>query len=284
MTTIALPPEVCHRIVHWTRRRDLLALCLTCKSLQKDAEIKLYKTIMSGDINVTFRACQSIVLQERLGPHVRSFCVYQNARRTRAELPHSFWQMVQKALLRMRCLDMLRIDDLAHANTWVLCDIPFQLREANFRLPWTHHLVRFLESQNKLTQLQIMGGLDEDAPQLKAGSLPDLCTFDGKLVLAMQLISVPCHFRHLRIHLDRDTNTKHLDFIPRFASLSRTLRSLNIIHIPEELSVEAIKLISSVCPDLHYLGIIPLPMTFPHVSRVLYLFMELIFIITLSAA
>lgn len=273
MTTKALPPEVCRRIVHWTHRHDLLALCLTCKSLQKDAETRLYETIMSGDTNVIFRACESIVSQERLGSYVRSFYVYRNARRTQAELPRRFWQVVQKALSRMHCLDMLCIDDPGHANTWVLSGIPmipFQLREANFHLPWNQHLVRFLENQHKLTQLQIMGGLDEDAPQLKAGSLQDLRTFDGKLALAMQLLSVPCHLRHLRIHLDRDTNKRLLDFIPHFAILSRTLRSLNIIHVPEEMSVEAIKLISYACPDLHYLGIIPLPMAFPHVSRVLY--------------
>jgi hypothetical protein len=280
MTTKALPPEVCQRVAHWTRQHDLPALCLTCKSFQKDAESKLYEVIMSGDINVTFRVCESIVSQERLGPYVRSFYVYQNARRAQAELPRRFWQMIQKALSKMRCLDTLCIDDPAHANAWVLSDtpnIPFQLREANFRLSWNQHIVRFLESQNKLVQSQIMGGLDEDSPQLKAGSLPDLCTFDGKLAVAMQLLSVPCHLRHLRIPLDRDTNKKLLDFIPHLAILSRTLRSLNIVHVPEEMSVEAIKLISSVCPDLHYLGIIPLPMTFPHVSRVLYLFIELIF-------
>lgn len=273
MTTNVLPPEVCHRIVHWTRRRDLPALCLSSKSLQKTAETKLYETIMSSDINVIFRACESIVLQERLGPYVRSFYVYQITRRTQ-ELPRRFWQMVQKALSKMRCLDVLCIHDPAHSNTWVLSDsdtLPFQLREANFRLPWDEHLVRFLESQNKLTQFQLIGGLDEDAPRLKAGSMPELCTFDGKLALAMQLLTVPCHLRHLRIPSDRDTNKNLLDFIPHLASISRTLRSLNIIHVPEEMSVEAIKLISFVCPDLHYLGVIPLPMMFPHVSRVLYL-------------
>ncbi|KAG1739450.1 uncharacterized protein EDB91DRAFT_1053866 [Suillus paluster] len=269
MTTKALPPEACHRIVHWTRRCDLTALCLTCKSLQKDAEIKLYEIIMSGDISVTFRACESIISQERLGPYVRSFYVYQNSRRTQTELPPRFWHMVQKALSKMRCLDMLYIDDPARANTWVLSDIPkipFQLREANFRLPWNQHLVKFLESQNKLRQFQISGGLDEDAPQFEAGSLPELCTFDGQLPLATQLLSLPCGVHHLRIPLDRDTNKKLLDFIPHLAVLSPTLRSLNVIHVPEELSVETIKLISSVCPDLHYLGIIPLPMTFPHRS------------------
>lgn len=270
MTTNALPPEVCHRIVHWTRRRDLPALCLSSKSLQKSAETKLYETIMSSDVSVIFRACESIVLQDRLGPYVHSFYVYQITRRTQ-ELPRCFWQMVQKALSKMRCLDVLCIHDPAHSNTWVLSDsdiLQLQLREANFRLPWDEHLVRFLESQSKLTQFQFIGGLDEDAPRLKAGSLPNLCTFDGKLALAMQLLTVPCHLRHLRIPSDRDTNKNLLDFIPHLTSISRTLRSLNIIHVPEEMSVEAIKLISFMCPDLHYLGIIPLPMMFPHRSMI----------------
>jgi len=276
MSTKALSPEACHRIVHCARRSDLPALCLTSKSLQKDAEIRLYEVIMTGDMHATFRACESIVTQERLGPYVRSFYVFQNSRRSQTEsLPRRFWQMVQKALWKMRCLDVLYIDDPARANAWVLSDIPripFQLRDATFRLPCNQHLVEFLESQNKLKQFQIMGGPDEHAPHFKAGTLPHLRTFDGQLALAMQLLSVPRKLRRLRIPLDRDTNKKLLDFIPHLAALSRTLRSLNIIHIPEELSVEAIKLISSVCPDLHYLGIIPLPMTFPHVSRALYLF------------
>ncbi|KAG1810894.1 uncharacterized protein BJ212DRAFT_1278610 [Suillus subaureus] len=271
ITTMALPPEACHRIVHWTRRCDLTALCLTSKSLQKSAEIKLYEVIMSGDINVIFRACESIVSQERLGPYVRSFYLYQNARRTQTELPTRFWNMIQKALWKMRCLDVLYIDDPARANTWILSDIPkipFQLREANFRLPWNRHIIKFLESQNKLRQFQFSGGIDEDAPQFEDGSLPDLCTFDGHLASAMQLLSLPCGLRHLRIPLDRSTNKQLLDFIPNLTALSRTLRSLNIIHMPEELSVEAIKLISFVCPDLHYVGIIQLPMTFPHRSMI----------------
>ncbi|KAG1720777.1 hypothetical protein EDB19DRAFT_1646904 [Suillus lakei] len=269
MTTKALPPEACHRIVHWTRRCDLTALCLTSKSLQKSAEIKLYEVIMSGDINVIFRACESVVSQERLGPYVRSFYLYQSARRTQTELPHRFWNMIQKALWKMRCLAVLYIDDPARANTWILNDIPkipFQLREANFRLPWNRHIVKFLESQKKLRQFQISGGMDADAPQFEDGSLPDLCTFDGHLASATQLLSLSCSLRHLRVPLDRSTNKQLLDFIPHLAALSRTLRSLNIIHIPEELSVEAIKLISFVCPDLHYVGIIPLPTTFPHVN------------------
>ncbi|KAI6147280.1 hypothetical protein BKA82DRAFT_1001925 [Pisolithus tinctorius] len=52
----ALPTQVCRRIVQWTRCSGLAVLCLTFEALQQEAEVTMYEIIMSGSIQVTFRA------------------------------------------------------------------------------------------------------------------------------------------------------------------------------------------------------------------------------------
>lgn len=52
MTSIssnALLTLVRRRIVQWTRRSGLAVLCLTCEALQREAEVKMYENIMSGN-------------------------------------------------------------------------------------------------------------------------------------------------------------------------------------------------------------------------------------------
>ncbi|KAH7927644.1 hypothetical protein BV22DRAFT_260734 [Leucogyrophana mollusca] len=262
MSRNALAPEICTRLVHWTRRHDLPTLCRTSKSLQREAEIKLYETIMCGNIHATYRACESIVGQGRLGSYVRFFYIYQDQRRNQREpFPYRFWQMVQIALSKMRSLESLLINDPVYYNTWVLGDtprIPFQLREARLRFAWDLHLVKFLESQNELRSLFIIDGPeDENALQLEAGSLPQLRILDGPLSTATALVSGLCPLTHVQIALDKDSRL--LAFVPRLYAVASSLRALNILNMPEEVTLEALEVVSSMCPNLHHFGILPLP-------------------------
>jgi len=272
MTTLSsntLPPQVCKRIVRWTRRSDLVALCLTCRALQREAEVKLYETIGSGSVQVTFRACQSITSQARLGPYVRSFYVFQDTRRSQRELSKEFWGAVQRALSKMRSLECLFIHDPVYANSWVLGDIariPFQLQEARLLFYWDSNLVRFLESQNKLKSLHTFDGPDGDPSlQLEVGSLPELQVFDGSLVAAEHIVPVTTSLTHMQVALHRGSESGLLTFIPRLSLLS-SLRALNLLHLSERLAVQAVQLIATTCCTLRHLGLIPLPLPGPDVS------------------
>ncbi|KAH7885154.1 hypothetical protein F5I97DRAFT_1338847 [Phlebopus sp. FC_14] len=264
VTSKTLSPEICSRVVRWTRRSDLAALCLTCKSFQREAEVKLYETIMSGSIPVIFRACLSIASEARLGPYVRSFCVFLDNRRSQQDISEQFWATVQLALSRMRSLEYLLIHDPVYSNGWILGDIahiPFQLLEARLLFYWDSHLVKFLESQNKLKSLHTIDGPDNDASlQLEAGSLPELRIFDGTLVAVEPILSVSTNLTHLQVVLDAESEGEILTFIPNLSHLALCLRALSILHLPAGVAMEALELIKSTCPFLHHVGTIPLPM------------------------
>jgi len=259
-----LTPDVCGRIVRWARRSDLTALCLACRALQHEAEAKLYEIIMSGNVQITFRACQSIISQPRLGPHVRSFCFLPEGRRAQREIPAQFWTTLQLALSRMRSLECLFLQDPTFANSWVLSDIahiPFQLLEARLVFYWDTHLVKFLESQNKLKSLHTIDGpLSDPILHLEAGSLPELRIFDGPLAAAEHIIHVGSTLTHLQVVLDKNSEADVLAFVPKLVHLASSLRALSILHLPEGLTIDVFRSITKACPQLRHIGTIPLPL------------------------
>lgn len=259
-----LTPDVCGRIVRWTRRGDLTALCLTCKSLQHEAEAKLYEIVMSANVQITFRACQSIISQPRLGPYVHSFCFLPDSRRAQREIPEQFWTTLQLALSRMRSLEHLFLQDPTFSSSWVLSDIahiPFQLLEAKLLFYWDTHLVKFLESQNKLKSLHTIDGpVSDTALHLEAGSLPELRTFDGPLPAAEHIVHIGSTLTHLQVVLDKNSEVDVLTFIPKLIHLASSLRALSILHLPEGLSVDVFRSITKACPQLRHIGTIPLPL------------------------
>lgn len=263
MLPITLTPDVCGRIVHFARRSDLTTLCLTCKSLQHEAEAKLYEIIMSGNIQITFRACQSIISQPRLGPYVRSFCFFPDTRRVQREIPEQFWSTLQLALSRMRSLEYLSIQDPTFASSWVLSDIahiPFQLLEARLLFYWDAHLVKFLESQNKLKSLHTIDGPVDSTLHLEAGSLSELRIFDGPLAATQHIVHVGSTLTHLQVALDKNSEADILTFIPKLFRLASSLRALSILHLPESLSMDVFRSITKTCPQLRHIGTIPLPL------------------------
>ena len=264
MSLATLTPDVCGRIVRWARRSDLTALCLTCKSLQREAEAKLYEMIMSDNIQIAFRACQSIISQPRLGPYVRSFCFLPDSRRAPREIPEQFWTTLQLALSRMRSLEYLFLQDPTFASSWVLSDIariPFQLLEARLLFYWDIHLVKFLESQNKLKILHTVDGPANDSTlHLEAGSLPELSIFDGPLAAAEHIVHVGSTLTHLQVVLDKNSEADVLAFIPKLAHITSSLRALRMLHLPEGLSIDVFRSITIACPQLRHMGTISLPL------------------------
>lgn len=271
VTAQAFSPEVWSRIVRWTRRSDLVALCLTCKTLQREAEVKLYEVIMSGNIQITSRACQSIVSQPRLGSYVRSFGFFQDSRRSQQEISEQFWGTLQLALSKMRSLEYLFIQDPSFANSWILGDIahmPFQLLEAKLLFYWDAHLVKFLESQNKLKNLHTIDGPANNASlQLVAGSLSELRVFDGPLAAAEPIVLVATTLTHLQVALEKNSEADVLALIPKLSHVTASLRALSILHLPEALAMEAFRSIATTCPQLRHIGTIPLPLPSKNSNR-----------------
>ncbi|KIK98531.1 hypothetical protein PAXRUDRAFT_133987 [Paxillus rubicundulus Ve08.2h10] len=271
VTAQAFSPEICNRIVRWTRRGDLTTLCLTCKPLQREAEAKLYEVIMSGNIQITSRACQSIVSQPRLGSYVRSFGFFQDGRRSQREISEQFWSTLQLALSKMRSLECLFIQDPSFANSWILGDVvhmPFQLLEAKLLFYWDAHLVKFLESQNKLRNLHTIDGPANNASlQLEAGSLSELRVFDGPLAAAEPIVFVATTLTHLQVALEKNSEADVLALIPKLSHVAASLRALSILHLPEALAMEVFRSITTTCPQLRHIGTIPLPLPSKNSNR-----------------
>jgi len=127
---------------------------------------------------------------------------------------------------------VLFLCDKSYSNGWVLDNpaIQFKLKEAKLWLVWNASLTRFLERQTLLQTLHFVDTLEDITHTLSPGALPDLRVFDGAFMVALQLLSCPLH--HLQVVIDTDP-----DHVPlqRLGSLRKTLRSLNLLEVPEEV-------------------------------------------------
>ncbi|KAG6853466.1 hypothetical protein C0991_004140 [Blastosporella zonata] len=265
MPGLQLSAEICSKIVRSVSPRraapDLAALCLTCKAFQRESEIKLYESLYFTDVTRAHLACRTFSRNQRLALLVHTFWFNDESRRP-SPIPRQFWSLVQIALSRMHNLGNLALFDVSHANSWVLnpTHIKFQLHEATLHFNWDAPLVRFLEGQKKLQRLHTFDRI-EDARRIgvepAAGSLPVLKRFEGTLMIAQYTLSSP--LTHLQVTLDEGVTNHLLDFLSRLWSTHKTLRSLSIIDLTEGIAPDALHIIVSICPNLLYLGLIPLP-------------------------
>jgi hypothetical protein len=160
----------------------------------------------------------------------------------------------------MHNLEYLLLHDSTLSNTWIFDpgEIKFQLREVKLRFTWDERILDFLQSQRKLRLLTIFDILaDLNRPELKPGSLPLLNTFDGTIMMAMQLLS--CPLTHLQMRITGDSK-RHLPLLlSKLSHVHKTLRSLSLMQLHDGQAVEALATISAVCPTLQHIGLIPLP-------------------------
>lgn len=260
---LSLSPEICKRIVqnayYW---QDVLALCLTCKAFQKDAEVKLYSQLHFVDPRQTVLACNTLVSNERLALHVRYFLFNQpNDRPRPTDLGREFWSLVQKALIAMFNLEVLILYDKCFSNGWVLDHpgIQFKLKEAKLWFAWDAALTAFLDRQTTLQSLQFVDALEDINHQIAPGALPCLRIFDGTLMAARQLLS--CPLVRLQVIVDTDPNPA-IVLLQQLGHLRKTLTSLNLLEVPEECSTRFLGTISVALPDLKHIGIFPYPIVY----------------------
>ncbi|KAF9465813.1 hypothetical protein BDZ94DRAFT_1159321 [Collybia nuda] len=261
-----LSPELYGRIASFaqTRPADLVALCLTCKAFQREAEIRLYENLVFVEPQSLHLACESIIQNERLGLHVRRFLFSHEMRRP-PPLGQPLWESVKGALNCMHNLENLLLQDTTYSNTWIFdpAEIKFQLREAKLRFVWDARMMNFLQSQRELRLLNISDNLaDLTRPKLKPGSLPLLQIFDGMIITAIQMFS--CPLTHLQMRITGDSK-RHVPFLlSKLFKVHKTLRSLSILHLQDDQALDAVSAISAASLTIQHLGLIPLPITNRH--------------------
>jgi hypothetical protein len=214
---------------------------------------------MLGNPTVAFDACRSIAATDRLGPYVHHFFIYQDQSRYRNVTLHvQFWEMVQAALSRMCNLEKFYIHDPVGHNTFVLdpAQVNFQLADAQIRMNWDEHVVTFLASQHRLDRLTVMYGPDNFEYPLPPDVLPNLKQFIGAITVTVQLLTHP--LTHLQITIN-ETSISVLSFIRRLNATRATLRSLSCLELPDSIVIDALHLVSTTCPNLRYVGVIPFP-------------------------
>ncbi|KAG6914598.1 hypothetical protein DXG01_016432, partial [Tephrocybe rancida] len=266
MPGLQLSAEICGKIVGSVGSRraaaDLATLCLTCKAFQREAEVRLYDSLFFADVGRAHLACKTLSTNDRLALLVHTFWFNDESRRPLPP-PRQFWVLVQGALCRMHNLVNLSLFDISHANGWILdpAHVKFQLHEAKLHFTWDTQLVRFLEAQTKLQRLQTFDRV-EDARRigiaLAAGSLPVLKRFDGTLMVALHILTAP--LTNLQIMIEEGVVNRLSDFLPRLCvPIHKTLHALSMIDLTEGIAADALDIVASKCPDLLYIGLIPLP-------------------------
>ena len=157
--------------------------------------------------------------------------------------------------------------------------------ETKLRFRWDEHVVKFLERQKKLAMVQVqapeygvamqqslhhsqgrLGGLLE--LPLATGSLPVLRIFDGTLGAGLEVVRAGAPVTNLQVVVNReamdagdevDSCEGLEEDVRMFAKVGKTLKSLNLIDVPEEMVGKVVSVLAAVCPGLVYLGLLPLP-------------------------
>ncbi|KAI0727139.1 hypothetical protein C8Q72DRAFT_886838 [Fomitopsis betulina] len=258
----ALPPELYDQLVQWADKNSLCALAQTSKAFRPPAERLLYRVVFVRDAQDAFNACLALEARNgERGPYVRKFWFYHRSSRLPV-LPERFWQAVKVAFTLMVNLDTLVLHDPALTNTWVLNgpEIQFQLREANLGLQWDKNLVDFLETQDRLVCLHVEDSL-EDGPlaTIAPGKLDSLRILHAPPVVAAEL--VVCPLTHLQIEVDGDTAPIVPTVMLDAGRIMKTLLSLQVTYLPENLTLEVFHIISTsvYAPTLYRLGALPYP-------------------------
>lgn len=261
MPGMPLSPEISRRIAQLTslRRGDLHSLCLTCKAFQREAEVRLYDALSFSEPQKAHQACRTLINHERLALLVHTFWFIHEARRP-VILGQPFWLSIKSALSHMHNLECLVLFDTSFSNTWVFdpLQIKFQLREAKLRFTWDASLVDFLESQTKIGVLTVFDNMSTWRAGLPE-FLPVLKVFDGSFIAGMHVVHSPLTHMQMIIEREPEVVEQVLELLPLLSHTQKTLRGFSLLDLPEELSSRALQIISTSCPTLRHVGLMPLP-------------------------
>ena len=267
MAGTALPIEVLDRVVQFARHQELLTLSRVSRELQPIAEAKLYEEVIIREHMQAGKGCTALSQQNYArAPYVRRFWLFQDPRLCqRGPWPEQFWRRIQAILERMTSLENLYIYDDTSANTWIFDrPMPFRLRDVCLHFHWDDRLVAFLETQDQLRRLAVQTSIEDGGiinhrgPQL--GSLPSLEVLEAPLHVAFDLIA--CKIQKMAIVIDDESAPLFATFVEVFAKTNKTIRSLNLVAIPEFLVADCLQVLgaSTLATTLRHLGVLSLPL------------------------
>jgi len=290
---INIPPEIAATIVQYAAADDLCVLARTSRALQHEAEVRIYKHIELFHGRRVFQACLKLIKHRRLAPHVRRFVVISphgsdfdngnvisyNHQQTAQWDNREYWEAMRHAIAGFRDLEYLHIADPLMSHSWVLTPpegyagndqrtptIRRRVYDCRLYVACDEDMLTFLEESD--IQNLTIGDISDDEPPrpLDPDSLQNLTLFDGPLIMALQLVHTP--LTHLKIILDTVElmSSPVLPMALRELRAFSQLRSLALMNLPEKAVVASMDAISTACPNLVYLSLIPLPVEYKLVS------------------
>ncbi|KAH8989567.1 hypothetical protein EDB92DRAFT_1799560 [Lactarius akahatsu] len=255
-------PVIVSFITSHARVADLPSLCLITKSFHSSATRRLYHSLVLANSSAALLACETLARTPALATHVRGLVLGPG--------PPRMWQALQPALEALPRLDALAIDARGMRLSWVLPLAPsFRLRDLRLCFPLEAQAAAFVRTQTALRTLLVAHTTAEVAdpdpiPEPDTMDLPFLSTVECPLRLAHALVRSP--LTHLQVLGDSGADARAtgrdahlLRLIPRLACAHKTLRSLSLYDVPEALTVDVVALAAQHCPQLRYLGVLPLP-------------------------
>ncbi|KAF8263695.1 hypothetical protein EI94DRAFT_1740320 [Lactarius quietus] len=245
-------PVVVSFITSHVRVSDLPSLCLTTKSFHSSATRRLYHSLILTKPSTAFLACETLARTASLATHVRSLVLGQG--------PLNVWQALQRALEALPRLEAFAIDARGIRLSWLAEDCRQPSESARLR----GAADTAAEVANPTAEVADPNLNPNAEPESETLDLPLLNTVECPLSLAYAFARSP--LTHLQVlgdsgpnarATDRDANLLHL--IPRLACAHKTLRSLSLYEVPEARTADVIALAAEHCPQLRYLGLLPLP-------------------------
>ena len=287
-------PVVVSFITSHARVTDLPSLCLTTKSFHLSATRRLYHSLIFTKPSPAFLACETLARTPSLATHVRSLVlgqspqhVWQALQRALEVLPRLEAFAIDARGIRLSWILPLapsfRLRDLRLCTPWDAQVAAFVRTQTTLRALWVLELAGDCAPSRPAlgpANARLRGAADVDevahttaeiadpeskaVPEPEILDLPLLNTVECPLGLAHTFVRSP--LTHLQVlgdsgavarAPDRDAHLLHL--IPQLAFARKTLRSLSLYDVPETRTGDVISLTAEHCPQLRYLGTLPLP-------------------------
>ena len=290
-------PVVISSITSHARVSDLPSLCLTTKSFNSSATQRLYNSVVLTNPSTAFLACETLARTPGLATHVRGLVlgpspprVWQALQRALEALPLLEVFAIDSRGTRLSWVlppaPSFRLRDLRLCIPWDAQAAAFVRTQTTLRALWVLELAaddRSPSSRAASASSRSRGAPDAigvahttaefadlDPDPMPVSVLPEtmdlplLSTVECPLRLAHAFARSP--LTHLQVLGDSGADAQApgrdahlLRLIPRLACINKTLRSLSLFDVPETRTTDVLALAAHHCPQLRYLGVLPLP-------------------------
>ncbi|EMD39499.1 hypothetical protein CERSUDRAFT_111810 [Gelatoporia subvermispora B] len=272
-----LPQEAYNLIVKYVgSKTDLAALCTVSRAFQRAAERALYNTLDLRGQRQAVSVCDVLARMTRLAVLVVALSIFAQDGESSGEdstPPNDvFWSTITHALqntTRLRFLNIYAHHGIEMATAWILDSCSFQLRNFHCDLAWDDHLISFLSTQSRLTDLYLVDYKDS-APSLAGDHdhiLPRLSVLECTFTEAATALVPGRPITRLKTCFSRTSiDGKRSELRALLSSIRLSRKALRALDIADssytaEFSSELLtSLVNSVhVYDLRYLGTLVLP-------------------------